>query len=108
MMSTIFETPHTTQMTIDINEMLHRRVIRGIPTQEGIHTNDDGKNELAFYPTEYSSLYNCPSSKQVNVNTFLGMSLVSKTNYGQLYMNSSLLAHIPYILLENIPIQQRM
>ena len=87
-------------MTIDINEMLHRRGIRGIPTQEGLHHNQDAINESALPPTEYITLYNCPTSTRANVNTVYRNVIGLQTNYVQLYMDSSLLAQIPYILLE--------
>lgn len=87
-------------MTIDINEMLHCRGIRGIPTQEGLHHNHDAINESALPPTEYITLYNCPTSTRANVNTVYRNVIGLQTNYVQLYMDSSLLAQIPYILLE--------
>ena len=87
-------------MTIDINEMLHRRGIRGIPTQEGLHSNEDVKSDAELPPTEYITLYNCPTSTRANVNTVYRNVIGMQTNYVQLYMDSSLLAQIPYILLE--------
>lgn len=87
-------------MTIDINEMLHRRGIRGIPTQEGLHSNEAAITESALPPTEYITLYNCPTSTRANVNTVYRNVIGMQTNYVQLYMDSSLLAQIPYILLE--------